>query len=121
MRCSKDLRQRVIGFVRSGESKAEAAHRFQVSRGRVYNWLNAADALSYRRPGPKAGRRLAWEALRRQVEQQADLTQKERARYFGVARHCIWNALWKMGLFRKKQERLPRTQPYAAQKVSASS
>ena len=120
MRCSKDLRQRVIAFVKSGGSRAEAAHRFQVSRGSVYNWLNAADALRYRRPGPKAGRRLDWEALRRHVEQQADLTQKERARYFGVSRHCIWNALWKMGLRRKKNDRLPRAQPYAAKKLSAS-
>jgi transposase-like protein len=32
---SVDLRQRVIQSVRPGGSKAEAARRFQVSRGRV--------------------------------------------------------------------------------------
>lgn len=121
MRCSKELRQRVIALVRRGGIKAEAARRFQGSRGRVYNWLNAADALRYRRPGPKAGRRLDGEALRRPVEEQADLTQKERARYFGVARHCIGNALRKMGWRRKNNDRLPRAQPDAAKKVAASS
>src|SRR5512144_1497645 len=121
MRCSKDIRWRVVAFVRGGRSKVEAARRFQVSRGSVYNWMKAPDALSYRKPGPQKGRTLDWEALRHHVEQHPDLTQKERARYFGVSRHCIWNALWKMGLRRKKQERLPRTQPSAAKKVSASS
>src|SRR5512147_173596 len=110
MRCSNDLRQRVIAFVRGGASKAEAAHRFQVSRGSVYHWLNAADALSYQKPGPKQGRRLDWEALRRQVEQQADLTLQERARQFGVSHHWIWNALRKLGLTRKKNDRVPGAQ-----------
>ena len=103
MRCSKDIRQRVLALVRGSGSKAEAARRFQVSRGSVYNWLKAADALSYHKPGPKTGRRLEWEALRRHVEEHHDLTQKERARHFGVSRHCIWNALRKMGLARKKK------------------
>lgn len=103
MRCSKDIRKRVIALVRGGGSKAEAARRFQVSRGSVYNWVKAADALSYHKPGPKKGRKLAWEALRCHVEEHDNLTQKERARHFGVSRHCIWNALRKMGLTRKKK------------------
>lgn len=103
MRCGKDIRKCVLAFVRGGGSKAEAARRFQVSRGSVYNWRKAADTLSYRKPGPKKGRRLEWEALRRHVEEHSDLTQKERARHFGVSRHCIWNALRKMGLTRKKK------------------
>ena len=103
MRCSKDLRKRVIAFVKGGGSKAEAARRFQVSRGSVYHWVTAADALAYHKPGPKKGRTLEWEALRCHVEEHHDLTQKERARHFGVSRHCIWNALRTMGLTRKKK------------------
>jgi transposase len=121
MRCSKDIRQRVIAFVRSGGSKAEAARRFQVSRGSIYNWLEAPDALSHRKPGPKSGRTLDWEALRRHVEDHDDLTQKERARHFGVSRHCIWNALRKMGITRKKNDGLQGAQSYEKKKISSSS
>lgn len=72
----------------------------------MYTWVKAVDALSYQKPGPKTGWRLDWEALRRQVQAQADLTPKERAQQFNVSRHCIWNALRKLGLSRKKNDRL---------------
>lgn len=121
MRCSTDIRKRVIAFVRGGGSKAEAAHRFQVSRASVYNWLEAPDALSYQRPGPRKATKLDWEALRRHVENHSDKTQKERARHFGVSRHCIWNALHKMGLTRKKNDVLQGAQSYEKKRVSASS
>lgn len=121
MRCSHDLRKRVIDFVKSGGSKAEAAQRFQVSRASVYNWLNAPDGLSHRRPGPKGPRKLDWEALRRQVEERSDMTQKERARHFGVSRHCIWHALQEMDLSRKKNDGLQRTQHYEKENISSSS
>jgi transposase len=102
MRCSQDLRKRVIEFVRGGGSKTAAAQRFQVSRSSVYTWTNVPDGLAYTRPGPKGPRRLDWEALRTHVEQQPDRTQKERARHFGVSRHCIWHALQQMRVSRKK-------------------
>jgi transposase len=108
MRCSRDLRKRVIDFVRGGGSKAEAARRFQVSRASVYNWTSVADGLAYRRPGPRGPRRLDWEALRKDVAARPDRTQKERARHFGVSRHCIWHALQQMDLSRKKNARVPR-------------
>ncbi|WP_147094454.1 IS630 transposase-related protein, partial [Nitrosococcus oceani] len=43
MRCSIDLRKRVIDFVRGGGSKAEAARRFQVGRASIYRWLSQDD------------------------------------------------------------------------------
>jgi transposase len=39
MRCSLDLRRRVVAFVQQGGSKAEAARRFQVGEASVYRWL----------------------------------------------------------------------------------
>ena len=119
MRCSKAIRRRVVAFVRGGGSKAEAARRFQVSRGSVYNWMKTPDALSYRKPGPQKGRTLDWQALRQHVEQHADLTQQERARYFGVSRHGIWHALRQMSLTRKKNPGLPRARPAAKKTISA--
>ena len=62
--CSTDLRKRVTDFVRSGGSKAEAARRFQVSRGSVHNRTSAEDGLSYKKPGPEGPRSLDPEALR---------------------------------------------------------
>jgi transposase len=105
MRCSSDLRKRVIEFVRGGGSKAEAARRFQVSRTSVYNWTDVADGLAYERPGPKGPRRLDWTALRTHVARQPEATQKERARHFGVSRHCSWHALQRMGLSRMMNEK----------------
>ena len=102
MRCSSDLRKRVMVFVKDGGNKEEAARRFQVSWASVYRWVGAPDGLSYKRPGPKGPRRLDWQALRRQVEEHSEMTQKERARHFGVSRHCIWHALQKMRLSCKK-------------------
>ena len=47
MRCSSDLRKRVLDDVRGGGSKAAAARRFQVSRASVYTWLKAPDGRRY--------------------------------------------------------------------------
>ena len=118
MRCSTDLRTRVVAFVRAGGSKAEAARRFKVGEASVYRWLKPG-GLTHKRPGPHTPHKLDWGALRRQVATHADLTQAEAARQFGVSRYCIWNALHKMGLRRKKNDWLRRAQRAAPKKVSA--
>lgn len=120
MRCSSDIRKRVVSFVLGGGSKSEAARRFQVSRASVYNWLNAPDALSYQKPGPRRPSKLDWEALRAHVEAHDDMTQAERAKHFGVSRHCIWHALRQMNLTRKKNDGVQAAQPYEKKGVSSS-
>ena len=60
MRCSGDLRQRVVDFVRSGGSKAEAARRFKVGQASVYRWLKPG-GMAYKRPGPQGPRKLDWD------------------------------------------------------------
>ncbi|MDH4154641.1 MAG: IS630 family transposase [Nitrospira sp.] len=102
MRCSTDLRQRVVEFVCGGGSKAEAARRFPVGEASVYRWLKPG-GLTYQRPGPRRPRKLNWEQLRCHVENHPDRTQAERARHFHVSRHCIWNALRKLGVTHKKR------------------
>jgi hypothetical protein len=64
MRYSSDLRQRVVDFVRSGGSKAEAARRFKVGEASVYRWLKPG-GVAYKRPGPQGPHKLDWEQLRR--------------------------------------------------------
>lgn len=120
MRCSSDIRKRVIAFVEGGGSKAEAARRFNVGEASVYRWTRPG-GLDYKRPGPRAPHKLDREALRRHVEEHDDLTQKERARHFGVSRHCIWNALQKTGITRKKNDGLQGAQHYEKKKLPASS
>lgn len=120
MRCSTDLRQRVVEFVRSGGSKAEAARRFKVGEASVYRWLKPG-GLTYQRPGPRRPRKLDWEQLRGHVEDHPDRTQAERARHFQVSRHGIWNALRKLGVTQKNKPRLFRTRSTAAQAVSPPS
>ncbi|MBX3325784.1 MAG: IS630 transposase-related protein [Nitrospira sp.] len=81
MRCSSDLRQRVVDCVRSGGSKTEAARRFQVGEASVYCWLRPG-GMAYKRPGPRRTHKLDWNALRRHVEAHPDRTQAERAQHF---------------------------------------
>jgi transposase len=119
-RCGQDLRKRVMAFVRGGGSKAEAARRFQVSRSSVYNWTSAPDGLAYERPGPKGPRHLDWGGLRTHVAEQPDATQKERARHFGVSRHCIWYALQRMELSRKKNAGVQGARPAQKKGVPAA-
>lgn len=111
MRCSSDLRQRVVDCVRSGGSKAEAARRFKVGAASVYRWLKPG-GVAYKRPGPQGPRKLDWDALRRHVDVHPDQTQAERARHFQVSRHCIWHALHRLQVTHKKrmgyQERDPQ-------------
>lgn len=128
MRCSFDLRKRVVDFVKGGGSKAEAARRFNVGEASVYRWLKHG-GLKHRRPGPQKSHKLDWDGLRRHVENHDGLTQAERARHFGVSRFCIWNALQKMELTRKKSlSRAPtrddgvqRAQSYEKKKLSTPS
>lgn len=102
MRCSKDIRKRVLAFVAGGGSKAAAAKRFQVSRASVYNWLSKKDGLSYEKPGPRKPRKLDWEALRKAVEQHPHRMLKEHAAQFGVSTVAIWKACERMKLTHKK-------------------
>ncbi len=102
MRCSSDLRKRVLGFVADGGRKADAASRFQVGIASVYRWLKAEDGLAYRRPGPRGPRRIDGEALRAQVKAHPDWTLQQRARALGVSRNGVWCALRRLGIRRKK-------------------
>jgi transposase len=111
----------VIDFVRGGGSKAEAARRFQIGRASVYRWLSQGDALSYNRPGPRRSHKLDWQALRVHVEENDDLTYKERARHFGVSYYCVWYAMNKMGLTRKKNDGVQAAQQYEKKGISSSS
>lgn len=100
MRCSAALRKRVVEFVQGG-STAEAARRFKVGEASVYHWLKSGRS-QHQWPGPKNSRELDREDLLCHVEKYDDMTQRERAHHLRVPRYCIWKALQKMGVTRKK-------------------
>ncbi len=103
MRCSKDIRKRVLAFIAEGGSKAEASRRFKVSRASVYNWLSKDDGLSYHKPGPKKPRKIDNDVLRKAIEKNPDRMLKEYAKEFGVSDVAIWKACKRLGLPRKKR------------------
>ena len=75
---------------------------YKVGRATIYRWLNrpelAATKVSRRK------RKLDWEALRRDVEENPDLRLIDRAETFGVRVSAIWYALKQMKITRKKKE-----------------
>lgn len=103
MSYSSDLRKSVLDFLNKGGSKAAASRTYGVSRSSIYNWLAAEDPLTSKKPGPRGPYRLDSEAFKQHVADFPDATQIERAAHFGVSKHCIWYALGKLNITRKKK------------------
>ena len=100
MAYSLDLRKRVVGFVKKGGSKAEAARRFQVSEWCVQDWCRRPD-LAPKRHGPRR-RKLDRLALRHPVAHYPEATLKERAQHFGGQINASWVALNRLKITHKK-------------------
>ena len=94
-------------FCAGRRKQSGSGPQIKVGVASVYRWVQS-DGLSYKRPGPKGSHKLDREALRRHVEKHDDLTQAERAAHFDVSRHCIWHALRKLELTRKKNDGVQR-------------
>jgi transposase len=98
-----DLRERVVNFIQSGGSKAEAARRFDLARSSVYRYLEAAKTGAL---APKTSwghwRKLDPQKLQAQVKQHPDATLKELQKVFGVSHHAIWVRLGQLGFTLKK-------------------
>lgn len=99
MSYSVDLRERVVGFVRGGGSRAQAAALFQVGRTTIHRWLNAPDL--HPRPALERRRKLDKAALAAHVRDFPDALLKERAAHFGVHINAIWVALKKLNVTKK--------------------
>lgn len=106
MAYSTDLRKRVLAFIHTGGKKSQASRRFSVDRSTIYRWLGASDPLATKKPGPKQMRCLDEAALKKHVVDFPDLTHDERAVHFGVSASSIGYGLRKLGITRKKNNRL---------------
>ena len=104
MTYSVDLRKRVVGFVVTGGSKAEASRRYKVSLWCVNDWCKR-DNLT---PAPQKGRKrkLDWKAVSQHIQEYPDALLRERAQHFGVHTSAIWYANKQMKLTRKKNSKI---------------
>ena len=121
MRCSSDLRKRVVSFVRAGGGKREAALRYGVGEASVYRWLLREDATAYAKPGPQDARKIDREALARNVREHDDWTHAQRARHFGVSDFCIRHNLKRLRVSRKKNDAVQAARSYEKKGVSSPS
>lgn len=99
---SQDLRARVVAYVRSGGSKAEAARIFSVGRSQVYAWLKLGDNLSAKKPGPKKPHKLHLDALQKAIEEKPDSHLQELATQFGVVKSTVFYGLKRLSITHKK-------------------
>jgi transposase len=99
---SVDLRERVVGYVRSGGSRIEATRLFQVGRTTLYRWLNGPDLQP--KPARERRRKLDKAALAAHVRDFPDALLRERAAHFGVGINAIWVALKKLNITKKDDE-----------------
>ena len=106
-----DLRKRVVKFIQSGGSKAEAARRFDLARSSVYRYLAAAKGGML---PPKTSwghwRKLDPEKLQAHVKKHPDATLKEIQTVFGVSHHAVWVRLGQLGFTLKKTHKISRAQ-----------
>jgi putative transposase len=103
---SKDLRERVVDFVRDGGSKTEAAKRFSVSRAIIYIWLKL-ESLSPQKTGPKGHTKLQAEKLKQLIAEKPDAYLDELAVELNVSAFTIAYGLQRLGISRKKKHAVP--------------
>jgi transposase len=106
-----DLRERVVKYIQSGGSKAEAARRFALARSSVYRYLLAAQKGTL---APKKSwghwRKLDPQKLQAHVKKHPDATLKELQKAFGVSHHAVWVRLRQLGFTLKKTHKISRAQ-----------
>lgn len=112
MRTSKDLRIRVLRFIEGGGSKAEAARRYEVGEASVYRWVRNGKDWRPAKPGRPVGQgdKLDRDALKAALAAQPDLMLKELAAMFKVSITAVHHACKTLGLVRKKNHDLSRSQ-----------
>lgn len=100
MAYSLELRKRVIDFVETTASVSRASRLFKVTRSTIYQWLARKDLRPTQVKRRK--RKLNWEDLRQDVEQNPESKLSQRAQKFGVQPSAIHYALKQMNITRKK-------------------
>jgi len=102
MTYSLDLRERVVSFVKSGGSKAEASHRYHISPRTILYWMKRDDLA----PNPTfmRQRKINKDDLKRHVEENPNLLLRERAVYFKVHISSLSRSLRSMNIVKKTKD-----------------
>jgi transposase len=101
MTYSLDLRERVVGYIRTGTSRAEASRIFKIAPRTISNWLERDD-LSPTHHGSRR-RKIDKAALVAHVRDYPDVLLRERAGYFNVSIASLWSALRKLNITKKNE------------------
>ena len=100
---SKDLRERVVQYVKMGNTKRAAAKFFQIGEDTVFRWLRLEKAGSL---SPKKRtsfhQKLDPKKLKEHVDKHPDHTISEIAHALKVARTTVFNWLRRLKITRKK-------------------
>jgi transposase len=118
MSYSEDLRERVIGFVRNGGGKTEAARIFSVSRAIVYIWLGT-ESQKPLKTGPKGPHKLDLEKLKQLVKEKPDAYLDELAAELNVSDFAVAYGLKRLGISRKKNQAVHGKNRRGTQQISA--
>lgn len=103
MSYSQDLRSRVLEYVLSGGSKAEAARIYSVSKRTVFYWISrASKGIIDRKPGPVKNRKVYESKLKDLLFLKPDAKHSELSRHFNVHPTTIGKALKRLNITRKK-------------------
>lgn len=101
MAYSLDLRKKVVEWVEEGGSISKASTIYKIGRATIYRWMNR----EYLKPTKvkRRKRKLDWERLRKDIEENPHLKLTDRAQKFGVRPSAICYALKTMKITRKKK------------------
>jgi len=100
-----DLRERVLSFIDSGNSKYEAERVFKVSRKTIYNWINLKSKsgnISIKPVRNIGGYKLDHSDIEEYINSNNDKTLKEIAYKFSTCQSAIFNICCKLNITRKK-------------------
>ena len=102
-----DLRKRVVRYVESGHSQAEAARHFELSPVTVSRWIKLKATTGSLKvvPVPRSPHKLDREKLKAYVKEHPDAYLKEIASHFGCGKDAVARALKKLGFKRKKNKK----------------
>jgi len=100
---SVDLRERIVKFVQAGNSKAEAARRFNVCWRTARRYCKAVrEGRLAPKPRPGRKRKFTSGLLQAEVAANPSATLREHAKALGVCQSAVWKRLRQLNITLKK-------------------
>lgn len=107
MSYSSDLREKAIAYVENGGSIKDVCDIFGISRSSFQRWREIKEEKGSvdRKARIKAPYKLNNDELKAYIKKHSDAYLSEIAEYFNVTPSCIWVALKRLRITRKKSPR----------------